>query len=420
MAEANGGRGVNADSGTLGHPLDGNVHESMVRDQLQRILASPVFRNSSRCSRFLRYVVEASLQGDGQEIKERTIGVDVFGRLPDYDTNADHVVRSVAAEVRRRLAQYYVECAQPGELRLELHAGSYVPHFRLPNGAAQPPPTAAVVEQAVEVEARTEPASRPWFSVRPALAVVVVATLLIAALLAGVNLRRVLLPTAYQRFWAPFLASGEPVMLCFGGGARAEQTYDLNTIQLLDYERLPMRRMHVSDAAVLAGLVGVLQGNGRSYRILNRSFLTSFKELQAGPFVLIGALNNQWTMRITSALRFGFEVLPQGARVVDRENPSNNGWVVQINTPLQDFKRDYGIISRFRDLNTEQMALVVGGIGSWGTLAAGEFVIKEKHLAKLDSVAPRGWEKRNLQIVVSTDVIRGSSGPPVIQAVHSW
>src|SRR5579859_4221962 len=84
--------------------LAGEVDHEAVGDQLERILASAVFRNSKRCSSLLRHVVEQVLDGRPDNLKERNIGVDVFGRPADYDTNVDHVVRSVAGEVRRRLA----------------------------------------------------------------------------------------------------------------------------------------------------------------------------------------------------------------------------------------------------------------------------------------------------------------------------
>ena len=106
-------------------------HEE-VREQLDRILLSPAFRNSKRYSSLLKHVVERTLEGRCDPLKERTIGVEVFGRAPDYDTNVDHVVRSAAGEVRKRLAQYYQEPACADELRIDVHAGSYVPHFRFP------------------------------------------------------------------------------------------------------------------------------------------------------------------------------------------------------------------------------------------------------------------------------------------------
>jgi len=109
--------------------VDGE-HRKQFSDHLERILASPVFRNSKRYASVLRYVVERALEGNADRLKERTIGVDVFGRPADYDTASDHVVRSAMAEIRKRLAQYYQEDGENSELRIEVQPGSYVPQFR--------------------------------------------------------------------------------------------------------------------------------------------------------------------------------------------------------------------------------------------------------------------------------------------------
>jgi hypothetical protein len=131
-------------------------------------------------------------------------------------------------------------------------------------------------------------------------------------------------------------------------------------------------------------------------------------------------MNNEWTLRLTSGLRFSFERQPNGARVADKQNPSNTAWSVDFTTPMAKFNRDYAIVSRVRDPKTEQTVVIVAGIGSWGTLAAGEFVAKPEHLQKLERLAPSRWEQKNLQVVLATDVIRGSSGPPILLTAQFW
>src|SRR5579872_6365453 len=106
--------------GGAGGPVADDADPQEIRDELDRILASPVFRNSKRNCSLLRHVVQRAIEGHPEELKERNIGVDVFGREAAYDTNTDHVVRSVAGEVRRRLAQYYMEAGRESELRIEI------------------------------------------------------------------------------------------------------------------------------------------------------------------------------------------------------------------------------------------------------------------------------------------------------------
>lgn len=396
----------------------GQPDHGAVREQVDRILASAVFRNSRRNSNLLRHVVERALAGRPEELKERNIGVDVFGRVADYDTNTDHVVRSVAGEVRRRLAQYYMEPGRETELRIELQAGSYIPQFRtVEKVTTAAPPLEDLPFQAPDrmADRRVEPMLRQRN-------VAIAAGAVIAAAIALFILVRLSSPgSALEKFWGPFLASPNPAMLCFGGGGPANPTSDENlALSLSDYEHLPFRRMHTLDAIAIADLAGFLQASGKSYRIVNRASSISYRDLQSGPFVLVGGMNNEWTLRLTSGLRFSFLKQPNGARVEDKQNPSNAGWSVDLTTPMSRFNRDYAIVSRVRDARTEQSVVIAAGIGSWGTLAAGEFVTRREHLAKLEKLAPRHWEHGNLQVVLATDVIRGSSGPPVVLAAHFW
>src|SRR2546430_17456511 len=78
-----------------------------IRAQMERLLHSTHFRNSKRYPTLLRYMVEETLEGRGSHLKERTLGVEVFGRPADYDTASDPVVRVTVAEIRKRIAQYY-------------------------------------------------------------------------------------------------------------------------------------------------------------------------------------------------------------------------------------------------------------------------------------------------------------------------
>ena len=84
-----------------------SLAKQAIEEQLGRLFASPYFSHSKRLPNFLRFVVEHTLAGDSENIKERTIGIEVFGRSSSYDTNLDHIVRTAATELRKRLAIYY-------------------------------------------------------------------------------------------------------------------------------------------------------------------------------------------------------------------------------------------------------------------------------------------------------------------------
>jgi hypothetical protein len=190
----------------------------MVRNQLSLILASPMFHNSKRYASVLKFIVEETLEGAGAQLKERTIGVEVFHRPPDYDTT-DHVVRSAVGEVRKRLAQYYQE-DEPGPVRIEVLPGSYIPLFRwaeessalfsAPDKPDLGPTLGSPRPVAVPATAPKAGISRwlrsNWLA---ALGLGIVACL--AVLL--VVLRT---PDPFDSFWRPIFSSRAPVLLCVG------------------------------------------------------------------------------------------------------------------------------------------------------------------------------------------------------------
>jgi hypothetical protein len=383
-----------------------------IRRHLEWILASPQFRNSKRYPNLLQHVVERALDGDADLLKERAIGVDVFGREPDYDTNIDHIVRTTAGEVRKRLAQYYQDGnGHAGEMRIDLPAGSYVPLFRWPEmespADSQPALAAARVRR-----------SRPWW-LYAAAAVFILCLAAVVVWRADATTRE----STMNRFWAPVWASANPVVLCVGSQSVALSVYGLPDPKLPTYLPPLTDLLSIDDAVTLARLTGFVQANSKPYRILTESQAT-LSDLRGAPSVLIGGFNNYWTYRFAGELRFSFtgdQSTPHWRYgIMDKRNPSRQDWMMEYEPQSPGLARDYAIITRFIDPTTEQVTVVAGGRTKWGTLAAGEFLTNPSYMARLDPVAPRGWEHRNLQLVIATDVIRGMSGPPSIVASHFW
>src|SRR6266849_8611180 len=106
-----------------------SIPPASVRAALDRVLHSQGFRTSRRSQDFLRYVVERTLDGQADTLKERNIGIDVFGRSAAYDPSDDATVRVKAGEVRKRLGHYYSTEGHADEIRIEMPAGTYVPEF---------------------------------------------------------------------------------------------------------------------------------------------------------------------------------------------------------------------------------------------------------------------------------------------------
>ena len=105
--------------------------------QLERILSSPGFASADRASRFLRFVVERTIAGEGDQLKEYVIGREVFDRGDDYDPRVDSIVRVEAGRLRSKVDEYYAGPGRSDNIIIQLRRGSYAPAFE-PRTDAQP------------------------------------------------------------------------------------------------------------------------------------------------------------------------------------------------------------------------------------------------------------------------------------------
>jgi hypothetical protein len=394
-----------------------------VRRTLERIDESPAFRNSKQCQKLLRYVVEHSLAGDEEFLHERSIGIEVFGRAPDYDTAGDPVVRVRATEVRKRLSQYYWDSAQPEDARFEIPSGCYRVEIHWP---AATPETATPAPPA--------PRRRPWMAV--AAAVVIIGSAVGVALW-----RQPGRPTQLDQFWAPVMASPKPVLLYCGQPVvyfLSRSVHDKYRQTLTPEQRRgsyvltlpPGEKLSGSDVIpVTDQFVGI--GNAHTAALLTALFAVrhkpvelryandlSFSDLRSSPSVLIGAFSNFWTLEMTGKLRFVFEQ-DQGVRRI-RDRVENRSW--QLANIAQDGKTpyDYAVVSRLFDSETGQLLIAAAGITQYGTRAAGEFLTDSSVLSQALAKAPPDWPGKNLQVLLHTTVYKGTPAPPRVLAAHFW
>jgi TolB-like protein len=151
------------------------VTPDQVRGQLDRVLASETFAGSARLSRFLRYVVERTLAGEGDRLKEYAVGVDVFDRDDGYDPRLDSLVRVEAGRLRTKLSEYYGGAGAADPVLIRMPRGSYAPVF---DERESVPPVALDVASAA-----TRP-SRVLFDRRRAVAGVVAAAIVLGGIAA--------------------------------------------------------------------------------------------------------------------------------------------------------------------------------------------------------------------------------------------
>ena len=394
-----------------------------IREQLEKLLLTNHFSASRRYPSFLRFVLQHTLAGESELLKERTLGIELFGRAPDYDTAADPIVRVTAAEIRKRIEQYYQNPETKDEIRLFLPSGSYALQFCAPRRIVEPD----IVENPSAPKRLPAPVTKLQSHSRlPAQNKTIVASALLVLLLstASFALWHIFKSSPAEQFWAPFVKSKDPVLFCI-----ADQN-QYSAITLLDAAD-PLQKTTLKDNLItvviddvnpLIGIAGILQNSGRSYRVQGQSN-TTLTDLRRGPSVLIGAYDNSWTLRLTSPLRFHFANDPQMTRfwIEDQSKPNSRERLIDRSQQLQTATyKDYAIVARFIDPNTDKFTLVAAGIARGGTVAAGEFLVDAKYLNEMTSRLPANWSRKNIEIVLETQVIDSHSGPPRIDAVYVW
>ncbi len=393
-----------------------------IRRQLDVLVRDELLRSSRRSIAFLRYIVEETLVGHGEHLKERTIGVNVFGKALTYDTNLDHVVRTAASELRKRLALYYGREEHRDELRISLLPGSYVPQFLPAVQPVQPAePHILVPDERVPP---VPPVQAAAVRRTPKLFLYLVPLLAVAALSLGWRWLRPQ-PTMQQIFWKPLLSSSGPVLIAVGDVPNGPPVNSPDSAATPAPTRVTSGPPTIpfADAVTIARLSAILSAQGKDY-VIRRETASSFADFRERPVVLVGAFNNEWSLRLTRGMRFSL-AMDSARRVIfirDREHPDSRDWQWGIDPHPEENARggaktlhDYALISRTLDAETGHDVIVLGGLYIYGTQAAGEF-LADPQMAPLVRNTLQQKPKR-LQIVLETSVTDGTAGQPRIVAV---
>lgn len=414
-----------------------NAEHSSILQEMNRILADPRFNSSKRCVKLLRRLIEGTLDGDQDSCKERILGIEVFGRNANYDTNADPVVRMAASEIRKRLAHFYSESDQVHPVTIRLVPGSYVPEFdfigecpeETPSAVSEPaalpaensPPVPVDESVATQVPIHSRPVWRSW---RWPAAVLLLLAVGIAAL--GVY-RRSRLPMYPQ--WAPLLQSPKALLVCFSDGdplqtvnlqdsvasnAAEDKTAPLSPLAQSGIG--PFHRTTFEEVKAFYKVSALLNRQGQLIRFRPCSTLT-LRDFRGTSAIVIGGADNPWSTQMLSGLRYTLHLDPlTGDRwIQDAQNPSDRKWMIaghasRINT-------DYAVIARFFNQETGNWVVILAGLLPYGTESASD-LMTDPMLAHLipKSIKPNS----NFQMVVQTQVVNRVTGYPVVVAVKTW
>ncbi len=427
----------------------GNEEErQLVRDELKRILASAPFRNSRRYPAFLRFVVEKTLTDDARDLKERTLGIEVFHRPHDYDTNSDTIVRYTAGEVRKRLALFYRDADNQGPVEIVLPLGNYTPQYLWRDTASPfPEPVAASATDALlpgnassatdqEIQEQIDFSSELAFD-KPlplpekalarsgkypfAFGLAFGITLTLLSLLAVAVVYRIQRGApAILTFWQPLLKNPDMVLISAGrphfeGPEAPEQP----GATILQHIVRPEARFSFATVMAIAQVTGFLKSQHKSFSI-HEAYSNTLEDLRDRPVVLVGGNNNKWTLLLGEPLRFHFGHVGPFTYIVDADRPDNRDWSVDIDKPYLKQSADYAIVARFYDATTNGPLVIAAGIGSNGTEAAGDFIVSPEAMETLARKAPHGSLDQNFEAVLRVEVIGGNTGAATIVATHFW
>jgi len=414
------------------HPQTKQERDAVLAE-LEAILASPHFCNSKRYPALLRFIVENALAAKVELLKERTLGVEVFDRPHDYDTNADTVVRYTAGEVRKRLLLYYSEHDQPPSIRISLPAGSYVPEFfhaslepaagvSVAHGSSGPDTDSRRHANTESQEAvRTDPHPVTG-EMRHRLAPTGARRLLWSALIAMVLLALVAGAWKYRanpsqsqvdEFWAPVVHGQHSLLICTGSSVFANNRYSGVETANRDIDYPFVSWQSVSAAVQISG---VLSRAGVSTELVSAP-TAALTDLREHSVTLLGAYNNQWTMHLQQPLRYYF-VPGADETIVDRMQPQVQ-WKRDQSLPYSN-SDDYAVVARFHEPTIDGWVVVLAGVGRNGTEAAAEFVTSPHYLQLLRDRIGSDFSNRNIEAVLKINVIDGKTGAPTILAVSTW
>ncbi len=386
--------------------------EEAVREALIRVLASHEFRTSKRSQDFLRYIVEHTLNGQAEFLKERTIGIEVFGRTTDYDPSEDATVRVKASEVRKRLSLYYSDQGAHDRVRIELPLGSYVPEFRQAEIAPAPPEPSPAPEMPVMP---LPPPRRVTVHIGPRLLALAALLCLVAGGIVWLRTRPA--NTPLDQFWAPVLTGNFPVLLSAAYVPVYRVDPDTNqTPQPKDFVQLNDQFVGGGDLIAVSKLTASLTRQGHPYRLKVGNAAT-FEDLRTGPAILIGYSYTRWR-EISREMRYFIDTTRHPIGITD--NGATTQWSLPNLPADRHTDEDYAIVARVFHPDTHAMLVEVAGITQYGTEAAADLITQPELMAEALRTAPAGWQTKNLELVLHVKVISGSPSSPKIVATYFW
>lgn len=406
-------------------PVLSHVAEAeAVRQQVERILASTVFRDAPIQQRLLRYLVDQALAGSGGDLKEYAIGAAVFARGDAFDPRTDSIVRVQAGALRKKLAAYYESPGAADNLIVEIPRGHYAPSFSV--RPFNPPPPSDPLPQ-------THQTPRPGLFVTAAAVVGAALGAVTVWLAVGLTPSPLALPIARPMVWAShplwkgFFEPGSSVKLVIGAPVFA----DINGLLIRDVDvnrpedlstsatvRLLERERHAKSVPVeIYTGMGEVEGASLLSRFftqagidlpLIRNRQTRWQDLSAGNLIFLASLRFRTLggeLNRPSDFRFvaepGKPSMLKNLRPQPGEEP-----LYQFAMTSRSSGRDYALVTVAPGTFPGRRVMFIGASTTWGTAAGVSYVTDHLSLRELwERIGPQPPPgKTGLQVLLRVDI----------------
>jgi hypothetical protein len=393
---------------TLHSPVALSISLFEKREELRRILESRHFASSPKKSKFLDFVSEQTFLGNGEKLNEYLIGVEVYDRGPEFNSQKDPIVRVQAHEIRRLLKKYYEEEGKDSQTRLDLPAGAYVPVFvRIPAGRS------VVAELATSA---LIPLSRRRSGLHLALTLSLAVFCVIFGLLLIARSRQVVktaqsshaagLPDGLDWFWRPFLPPAGPPLIVIPNHPLLRAAHDGDSAQTLasgheipksevpefrdtiHFRELKRFRFvpSVTDFTSVGETIGVVSLCQMFLRVdqrchLQQSRLVNLEEIKANNAILLGG-NQSWSGRVFLNVE-GFHF--QSGLILNRNPQAGEKPVYkpEFDPITNQLRRDYALVLMLPNERSDNRVLLIYGVYTQGSQAAIEYLINPERMSEL-------------------------------------
>jgi hypothetical protein len=458
--------GQNSD---ISKTLQTEEDKAALHQHVHEIVEGRAFRGSERSIRFLEFVVEKAIAGDFDSLKERLIGIELFGRSPTYSTSKDAIVRVTASDVRRRLLKHYGWYGRTSTFQINLPTRTYIPEIVavLPEkhevkGTEDPLPTplshetgvaamdAASVQREFQEVASIHPhdASHVGLEVRKIVFYGAAAAILMASLwVLGSHYVRSKIATAHAMShlalpWQMFVDAPRPVQIVTSDRGLVEvealvhkpitvsqyanHTYVPDADHLkaevvrLCNEILVSNRAAAVDIPIVVGITELAQANSEKVAVRMARELQIQDLNSDNNFVFLGSpRSNPWVALFEDQMDFRFQYDEDGNEFIEDVRPHSD----ESNLPNRmrgSDGRTYSIVAFLPNPYAHGSSVILSGLDIEGTQASGKLITDIPRLSAIlhDCGVGENGASPYFELLLHPKTIAGASTNTEVVACH--